>query len=139
MDILGFIILLIVAHFFGDFVLQDRETALKKSSSWIALTKHFIQVFFGMTLVVWVVGLFFFPYAELLFLTGVVFLYSIVHCIQDRYIWRGYKWLRRKEDDTFKYWEDTKFYDTIGLDQALHLITLVAILKWLPKILWILL
>jgi hypothetical protein len=72
----------------------------------------------------------------------------LIHCIQDWYIWRGYKWLAKRqiarenfdgdmnntwmdeELKIFKYWEDHKFYATIGLDQTLHFITIVLIYNW---------
>ncbi len=73
--------------------------------------------------------------------------YAIIHCFQDWFIWRGYKWLvlqqLKKEElgcnntelyeyidygeGGWHYWEDSKFYATIGFDQLLHFITIMVL------------
>ena len=56
--------------------------------------------------------------------------------IIDASIWNIYKWSVYLRDKTatkenWKYWEDSWFYTTIGFDQLLHGITIIAILEYL--------
>lgn len=132
-------ILILVAEYVGDFLLQDRETALNKSKSLKHLNRHLFAIFcciaatglgFGMPAV---------------YLAAC---YVVIHGVQDWFIWKGYGAIlyRRYEkeggwnpDDKhnqilwfleeFKrrrlYAEDKVFYDLIGLDRLLHIITLI--------------
>lgn len=52
----------------------------------------------------------------------------------DWNIWRGYKrWVRRSnlekdfDINKYEYWKDRLFYTTIGFDQFLHYITIIAL------------
>jgi hypothetical protein len=73
------------------------------------------------------------------------FLNAIIHMLIDGTIWNIYKWIVKfkfekewclKDDEelsnmtkdylaTYKFWEDPMFYDTIGLDQFLHSLTII--------------
>lgn len=67
---------------------------------------------------------------------------SVSHGIIDWFIWKGYKRLVGRREvksmtsndvtvEDFKYWEDSKFYSTIGLDQLLHTAVIVSLYFWL--------
>ena len=134
---LGLIIILI-AEYIGDFLLQDRETALNKSKDLSYLISHMNSI--AMVLII-VVGVLKFSGVITGLATPFVALYCLLHGIQDWFIWRGYKLHVikklgftgmdldhppiKKELEEFKYYEDKAFYDTIGLDRLLHVIALV--------------
>lgn len=141
---------MMILHFIADFLFQSREMGQKKSSEFRWLFKHLtIQWLFFAFGLVYFVG----PVVAISFAT----LNCIAHGVIDWYIWRGYKLfthnrlvkeshqaaymngnlnipyeVRQKEkyDEklaSFKYWEDHWFYSTIGLDQLLHGLTIVAL------------
>jgi hypothetical protein len=139
--------LILIGEYVGDFLLQSREVALKKSKSFKALGKHLILIACALTV-------FMMPMVIIGMITEALMVkfiagYCILHGLQDRFVWKGYEWLvyykARKSleyiknaqnqkwlvDDrvnSFKYWEDKGFYDTIGLDRLLH--TLTALVLW---------
>ena len=115
------IFLFLILEYIGDFLLQDREMAINKSSDIRELITHVATIVVILNLV-GVVGIFL-DKTEIAILIPVGVLYGIFHAIQDWYIWRLYKYIRRNEDKNFKYYEDKLFYDFIGLDRLLHIIT----------------
>jgi len=103
---------LIVTHFVSDFVLQTRKIATTKSSNPVSLLIH--------------VGIIWAAFSPFGLRESTI--NALAHAVIDWNVWRGYKWIRRREDPvTFKYWEDHLFYTTIGFDQMLHLLTIVLI------------
>ena len=134
------IIYLFFLHFVSDFILQSREMGKKKSEDFFWLLNHILII-----LCVFSFGLLF---TNLKF----VFINAIIHGIIDWNIWKLYKYfvMRRlyapgpssPENDpahplmvkeTWKYWEDSWFYATIGLDQLLHFTTIVILYEWMFK------
>ena len=123
------LILLFIAHFIADFILQSREMGQKKSQYFKWLIGHlFIQYF---VMLVFVLGI-----TSGDWKTATLFSLSntIIHGIIDWYIWKFYKLhairiikrdrIKVKE---FKYWEDHIFYTTIGFDQLLHGVTIIGL------------
>ena len=132
-------IILFITHFLFDFVFQSREMGKKKSEDINYLLKHGGILFMGY---MWAAYAICDNMADMFTMTAAI---VIIHCIQDWYIWRGYKtftkWRWREHNESeyhmdlimknkFKYWEDKWFYTTIGLDQTLHFITIVAVYNW---------
>lgn len=114
----GSLVLLIVIHVVFDFVLQSRNTAKNKSSSFSYLAGHLFIILFGLLL-----------YGVLCGYTkeqGLYFaiLNTIAHGLIDWNIWRLYKLsvARRypSADMSFEYYNDSMFYNFIAFDQALH-------------------
>ena len=113
---------LTLLHFVGDFLLQSRQMGTKKSSEPKWLIAH--VGIYTLTLMFGCVWLW-----ETLPLSFFLFV-GLIHAVQDWYIWRGYKWLVGKLHpeatvETFEYWNDKWFYSTIGLDQMLHMVTIL--------------
>ena len=113
------LIFAIILHFISDFLLQSREVAKNKSSSWKHLGKHIGIIFVC-----------FLPFGLKISAAN-----AIVHGVIDKFIWNLYKYnvMKRISKDkkhllidqleakaNWKYWEDHWFYATIGLDQLLH-------------------
>lgn len=141
-------IILFITHFLFDFVFQSREMGQKKSKEIKYLLKHGGILFVGY---MWAAYAICNRWNDMLIMSGII---VIIHCIQDWYIWRAYKWsVRRRlrnewshhlhkfptiepeawfdrKVEKYKYWEDHIFYATIGLDQTLHFITIVLIYNW---------
>ena len=143
------LLILFGLHFLADFVLQSREMGKGKSEDIEWLWIHFIIIF-----IIFLIGsvfVFLFngtPDSEIVqnairLSLGI----SVIHCFQDWFIWRGYKnivKIRIMDEDyestssktvtekfrDWKYWEDKLFYDTIGIDQALHYITILLVYNW---------
>ncbi len=109
------IILLLAAHFIGDFLCQSRVMALNKTKSLYYLSMH--GLFVGIP--IFLVFFMFKPTLLALILTAI---YVIVHCMQDFFIWTIAIRLFGKSE---KYWESKRFYDIIGFDQFLHVALLV--------------
>ncbi len=111
-----------ILHFIADFLLQSREVATNKSSNINYLLTHC-----GILGVVFILGLYSFIGFNAIILAC---LNTIIHGAIDWNIWKVYKYFRRKEDiKTFKYWEDSLFYATIGFDQLLHSLTLIGLVS----------
>lgn len=130
------IIYLFVLHFLADFILQPREMGRRKSSDFGYLAVH-VGIQIGVFLVgLWIVT------GSFMFALIFAVLNGLIHGIVDAFIWKGYAasvWLRRKDRSmtvkelkvSWKYWDDHWFYVTIGLDQLLHMSTLVLVLMLL--------
>lgn len=135
-----------VLHFIADFVFQSREMGQKKSSEfkWLAFHLAIQTAFFvaGLSIVI----------APLIALK-IALLNSLVHGVIDWHIWRGYKFLVAKRlydvgngklghslvsdpgylgegGGQWRYWEDHMFYTTIGFDQLLHGLTIIALARY---------
>ena len=111
------LIILLVSHFIGDFVLQSRKIATTKSSKFSSLAVHLIILFIALLPITY--------YSEVPI--GIPIAYCLLHGIQDWYIWRGYKKLYTIRKAPPPYQEDHLFYTTIGLDQLLHTIVLLVL------------
>lgn len=118
--------LLFITHFVADFLLQSRKMGKNKSSSWKYLGMHISIIFAA-----------FLPF-------GIKFavLNALIHAIIDKNIWNlyklsaGYRISKISGKNTSKfaelvqtwpYWEDHWFYATIGFDQLLHALTIIAL------------
>ena len=118
---------LLVTHFIADFLLQSREIAKGKSEKLALLMQHASVIFIftaaSVSLLSIVLWTNFYNWSIWLF----ALVYSVIHAVQDWFIWRLYKRIIKKEakklvmPETFAYWEDSKFYAFIGLDQILHI------------------
>lgn len=157
MTILLPLIIILVAEYVGDFLLQSRYTALNKSKDIRVLGRHLFEI-----AIMLCAGFALIPFLlkGVLPLMAVAYFigwYCLIHGVQDWFIWNGYKYLvyRRVKKaaveqykkgnntkDSIKYVvenkmksfvtdkeyaEDKAFYDTIGLDRVLHVITLVVL------------
>lgn len=143
------LMIILIGEYIGDFILQDRETALNKSKDFKYLRSHLLDIGWVMTLAL-VPFLFIPPYNQAITLYKIVAFvasYMVIHGIQDWFIWSGYKalvvkrlrksyptmnageiriWAEKFEEDK-DYAEDKLFYDTIGLDRLLHVLTLIVL------------
>ena len=120
MSIVVTLIYLMFLHFVADFLLQSRTMATNKSSSLKYLVQHVLIQF-----TVFTIGVFWLPPMYAL-------ANACIHGLIDWHIWRLYKfsvYLRDQEATTatWKYYEDHLFYTTIGLDQMLHVITILVV------------
>lgn len=138
-------ILLILAHFSGDWLLQTRAMAENKSRYFTTLLFHLALMLSPIAAVVIILHPM--PANPLV---GALFLYAVAHGIQDWYLWRFYVQIRGG-DNAFEvptggqpFWrglQETKvyatpklnmrhdyaFYSTIAIDQMLHLVVLFLI------------
>jgi uncharacterized protein DUF3307 len=106
-------IILMAAHFIGDWWMQPRAMALTKSSSIKVLTLHV----FIITLTLAPVVCLFAPQRWPLLLVN-----AALHAFIDWNVWSGYKAsVPHNQLATFRYWEDGRFYNTIAADQFMHL------------------
>ena len=153
---IGLLIVLFIAHYVADFLLQTRKMGKNKSVQFKFLLGH-IAIIFGMFFVpMFVYYLQCLPDDDLqttiMVASICAFTFSalnaLIHGVIDWFIWRFYKLnVRRRLDkdpwhelaaensleieNPWKYWEDSHFYATIGLDQLLHALTLFLLLGWL--------
>lgn len=129
-------IYLFALHFLADFILQPREMGRRKSSDFNYLAAHI-----GIQIAVFTVGLWIVT-GSFMFAFIFAVLNGLIHGVIDAFIWKGYAWsvwLRRKDKSmtvkelktSWKYWDDHWFYVTIGLDQFLHMSTLILVLMLL--------
>lgn len=106
---------IIITHFVSDWILQPRSVARRKSSSWSWMLKH-LWVIYAATSV-----LFFFGEIPVLLALP----YTVLHGIQDRYIWQIYAWHVGPYTPEYlshnKYAEDYWWFFTIAVDQIIHL------------------
>jgi hypothetical protein len=103
--------------------LQTRKIATTKSSALSSLLTHVSILFLSLIPVTIIYGYpIYFP-----------IIYCALHGIQDWFIWRGYKKLLSIRKNPPVYYEDHLFYTTIGLDQLLHTIALLAIFFTLDR------
>jgi hypothetical protein len=103
------LIILVILHFLADFVFQTRDMAINKTRSYKALSKHCVVVFLFM----------FFGSMNFYFaLTN-----AVLHGFIDKNIWRYYR--RQNKKEGINPCEDQKFYITLGMDQAIHMIVML--------------
>lgn len=133
---------MMVIHFVADFLLQSRDMGKNKSTKVVVLLQH-LAIQFGCFL------LLLSPFVGFEVAFAFSLLNAIVHGVIDWNIWRLYKlsaYVRIKaEADRFsvseeekkawmaesaknwQFWEDHWFFATIGLDQLLHTLTIIAL------------
>lgn len=138
---------LFLIHLVADFFMPSREMGQKKSSELKWLLHHLMIQFFMFTIGIWLMGLFIADIRTLKMLLLFPILNTIIHGIIDWNIWRFYKLgvYKRLKDETkqfhlsdedkekwiaesgknWQYWLDSWFYHTIGIDQFLHIITII--------------
>lgn len=121
------VLTLISAHQIGDWFCQPRTMAMKKSSELEVLLAHvFIVTVFLFIGVFSLVAMDALPtLSESLIKIPIwmkLILNGAIHGLIDWNIWDHYK--KGKSSD-FKYWLDKEFYDTVAIDQWLHLATLM--------------
>ncbi len=107
------IICFLAAHFMGDWLLQPRKWATSKSSNLGVLTEH-----------VAVVSLCLLPCVALFAPDRwpLLLVNAVLHSFIDWNIWSGYKAsIPRAQLETFEWYKDKRFWDTIAVDQFLHL------------------
>lgn len=145
-DKLALLAYLVFLHFIADFILQSREMGKKKSEDIGYLSIHlliqFLVILIGVT-----------PFFDRELSLGIAISNTIIHGIIDFSIWRVYKFtalcriaseakefhctdVERKKwiaesARNWQYWEDHWFYTFIGLDQMLHVLTLIGIVSLL--------
>lgn len=114
---------LLLLHFVSDFLMQNRYIAENKSKDFSVMTAHCLIIFFLFAPILSVL-----PHGILF-----AFVYSLIHFLQDTFVWRSYKYIITKtwrgDIRGFKYWEENSFYSTIGFDQMLHVATLIFLQK----------
>lgn len=125
------LIYLFTLHFVADFMLQSREIGRKKTKEIDYLLLHGIGVLYTFAAAWYIFGI---GGWELALVN------SVIHMIIDANIWRLYYftvWWRNPyvTPSRWKYWEDYWFYFTIGLDQLLHIITILLLVEYLPQVL----
>jgi len=114
-----YIVSLLAAHFIGDWYCQSRQMALKKSSDFLTLLKHLVSVNIYLFCICVLFSI------SLSKICVAITINAIIHGLIDWNIWSNYKKSISKEKlETFEYWKDKRFYDTIALDQFLHLATI---------------
>lgn len=123
---------LLITHFVADFLMQSREMAQKKSSELLWLGLHIRTITWTFFFVTYFGGA---GWNSIPF----TIINSAIHALIDWTIWNWYKQGVIKRYPTFemrrdfKFWEDQKFYSTIGLDQLLHVLTIVVLYDWLIR------
>ena len=120
---------LLVGHFLGDFVFQPRNIAKRKSSDPIILFCHVCIVSYFILIASWMAS------HDFWFALSVTGLNFIGHYCIDITTWNLYKWANRyrplfHEEQVY---EDKWFWITLGGDQLLHGLTLLAIIGILGK------
>jgi len=118
-----FAILLFVAHYVGDFLLQSREIAENKSKRIGYLVMHGFFVFIPIGVVLAIVSTI--GIGPAIF---AAILYVLFHMVQDHFIWSYFEYKARlggwqRGDENFNRW----FFRILGLDQMLHMIVLFVI------------
>lgn len=135
-DALVFVVTLLsflIAEYIGDFYLQSREMALNKSKDIGTLFAHCTNI----ANCIYIAGIAMYMLSNSIALLITAILYPIVHGIQDWFLWRKFHVKVKKIHgdnaavyyETKQYADDKLFYDFIGLDRLLHIITGVMILS----------
>lgn len=143
--------LALVIHFIADFLMQSREMGKNKSVYVKVLLQHV-----GIQFVMFAVC--FAPFVGIQTALLFSFCNAAIHALIDWNVWRLYKYRvglllikRAKEElrnftdgvysqhmlnlkvadlaSKWKFWEDHWFFATIGFDQMLHMLTLVALIS----------
>lgn len=144
----------ITAHLIGDFFLQGREIAKQKSENLKALGQHVLTVSLVMYCFIMIVSLDFYYAATFALLNGIAHglidwniwkgykahaIIKIKKAAQEeakrvkltlvgksKSQVQGEKFdILLKAKQNFKFWEDHWFYVTIGIDQWLHMVTII--------------
>lgn len=145
------LILFFIGEYIGDFLLQSRHTATTKTSNALTLLWHVVVIFISIITVCAIPVYFMYPEYVFLGVVQSVALCTMLHYIQDCFIWKCYKLVLsrriKKRAGCFsghdvsrcavnasiaiyvrdrKYAEDKAFYDFIGLDRLLHTLVIIA-------------
>jgi len=131
------LITILFLEWIGDFLLQSREMGKTKSEKPSVLIQHLVLLSIPLAVAGWVWGLD--PIKWMWFL----WLNAAIHGFIDWNIWKGYKYsvLSRlgligmdldhppikKQIEEYRYYEDSWFYSTIGLDRFLHVATIIGL------------
>lgn len=117
---------MLVGHFIGDFVLQTRHMAKKKSSSNYYLTMH-VFVYSLANIILWLIflPLFGVTYDKFTIMTSLLVIF-ITHWLTDYFT----------SKQTGKYYlegeaGEKKFFTMIGFDQTLHFLQLFATYEYI--------
>lgn len=109
--------LIVFTHFVSDWILQPRSVGKRKAGSFKWMLKHLI--------IIWVCTAACFLVLGLPLWFQLSLLYTMLHGIQDKFIWKIYEYVRGPYTKEFldknKYAEDYWWYFTIAIDQILHL------------------
>lgn len=120
------VLTIIFAHYFGDWLLQSREMALKKSSDIYVLLEHLSMLFLPLFIASFVVfeinPITEVPTAIFTFqIVGWLFINLICHGIQDWFIWKiAGKHLMQFCKTKEEAYNSKMFWDIVGLDGMLH-------------------
>jgi len=118
------LLLILIAHFVGDFLLQSDEMAKNKSSSWGWLSEHVLIYSVTLLALVMVLGIisepFNYPYpSNYPYLWGDwILINAALHFVTDAITSRGTAWLYKNNE---RHW----FFVLIGFDQLLHYAALI--------------
>ena len=122
-----FAIMLFAAHYIGDFILQSSEIATTKSYNNKSLIIHGLTL--SIPICVAFILIYSFEYIHMwIDIPLAVIIYTVLHMIQDRIIWKG---LKKKVEsgkliaNTPKF--ESVFFTLLGADQMLHMIVLFSI------------
>jgi hypothetical protein len=130
------VVALICGHYLGDFFLQTPVIARNKASSMYYLIIHGIIIFASLLFMVTIFEIFLdiglcgtnstSSSVRSILNVLAIFVYSVLHCIQDKYIWTFFN--SRKKVMYSEEWEKG-FFRTLATDQLLHMIILFSIFK----------
>lgn len=131
MIFLMFAILLFMAHYVGDFRLQSREVANTKSYDNKSLFIHGLTFSAPLAIVFAIMYPFCHTYTPLILVhvPAAIIINMVLHMIQDRLVWRGFK--KKVIAEGLKQgtpeWE-SQFFTVLGADQMIHMIVLFTII-----------
>jgi hypothetical protein len=116
--------LIVIAHFVGDWIFQSRYIAQTKSERIESLAEHLFYYGFTIgTVAYWFVGVDAIVWA---------LINVILHGLWDWNYYRfGKKFMKTQGITTENYTEKKLFWDSIAIDQAFHLTTLIFTLRML--------
>jgi hypothetical protein len=112
---------LIVCHFVGDWLLQSRYIAENKSRNFWVLINHLAIVHAILIIGLYIVG--YITRVNLFYVTGALIVNTILHGLIDWHIWKFY--VKYYHDPLNPDKKPKAFYNTIAIDQSLHLICLM--------------
>ena len=124
------IVSIVIGHFVGDWICQSREMAEKKIENLWILLLHVLTA--NSVLFVFVLASTqFFSIENNVVFCAIVFcvLLSVLHFIQDLVLWSIYHDARGLSYNDHK--QDKIFFNTIALDQIIHLSITMIIANWL--------
>ena len=108
---------LLFYEYICDFILQSREVAENKTKDIKALGIHLSSF------LLLLIPLFLMGYTLSVALTFVL-MYALIHGLIDMSLWGFYRKSAEKRKIK-EYWNDKEFYDFIGLDRYLHIVSFI--------------